>query len=83
MRQLLNEELECDVKEVITVSDDEGSGIVLRFADVVHCAAFMKFVEGKLGSEDKNNCSFRADPKATEEDNLDRYNTIRCHTTIT
>ena len=47
---------------------------MLRFADVLHSAAFMKFVEGKLASEgDKENCSFRADPKATEEDDLDRY----------
>ena len=59
---------------MIAKREEEGGGIVLRFADVLHSAAFMKFVEGKLASEgDKENCSFRADPKATEEDDLDRY----------
>ena len=72
LRQLLNEELECDVKEVLAGRDEDGGGIVLRFADVPHSAAFMKCVEGKLASEGKENCSFRADPKVTEEDDLDR-----------
>ena len=48
---------------------DEGwQGITLRFADVLHSAAFMKFVEGKLTS-DQENCAF----KAADEDDLDRW----------
>ena len=70
--QLLNEEHGCDIKEVIW----DGGGIVLRFANVQNSGAFMKFVEGKLGSEGRENCSFRADPKATEEYELERWKKV-------
>ena len=72
-RRFLNEDLQCDVKEVIETSREER--VVLRFANVAQSAAFMRFVEGKIGSGDRENCSFRSDPKETE-DNLDRWKKV-------